>query len=156
MRVLATDAVMGAVPEAKAGVGSAMNDVVRQVAGALGIAIIGSIMNTVYRDRMMDATSGLPGDAIEPARDSLGAALVIAGRIGDPAGNALAVAARSGFVDAMGIAALTAAAVALGGALIVARWLPAHHAAAPVPQFPAQTAIHRQSPAFPEASADSS
>ena len=151
----ATDAVMGAVPEARAGVGSAMNDVVRQVAGALGIAIIGSIVNTVYRDRMMDATGGLPDGAIEPARDSVGAALGVATQIGGPAGDALAVAARSGFVDAMGIAALTAAAVALGGALIVARWLPAHHAATPVPHAPARTAILRQSPAYPETSTDS-
>jgi hypothetical protein len=132
-----------------------MNDVVRQVAGALGIAIIGSIMNTVYRDRMMDATGGLPDGAIEPARDSVGAALGVATQIGGPAGDALAVAARSGFVDAMGIAALTAAAVALGGALIVARWLPAHHAATPVPHAPARTAILRQSPAYPKTSTDS-
>jgi len=46
------DAVMGAVPETEAGVGSAMNDVVRQVAGALGIAIIGSILTTVYGSRL--------------------------------------------------------------------------------------------------------
>lgn len=124
----ATDAVMGAIPEARAGIGSAMNDVVRQVAGALGIAVIGSIMNTVYANRMGEATSGLPVDAAGPARDSVGAALGVAARVGGPAGDSLAAAARSGFVDAMGIAALVAAAVALGGAVLVARWLPARHA----------------------------
>ncbi|MCC6790690.1 MAG: DHA2 family efflux MFS transporter permease subunit, partial [Thermomicrobiales bacterium] len=123
----ATDAVMGAVPEAKAGVGSAMNDVVRQVAGAFGVAIIGSIMNTVYSDRMADASATLPAEAAGPARDSVGAALAIAVRLDGAMGNALASAARAAFVDAMGIAALTGAAVALAGAVMVLRWLPARH-----------------------------
>jgi EmrB/QacA subfamily drug resistance transporter len=122
-----TDAVMGAVPEAKAGVGSAMNDVVRQVAGALGVAIIGSIMTTAYGNRMAGATSGLPDPAASAASDSVGAALRIAGEIGGAPGEALALVARESFVDAMGIAALVAAGVALAGAIVVARWLPAHH-----------------------------
>jgi hypothetical protein len=125
----ATDSVMGAVPEAKAGVGSAMNDVVRQVAGAFGVAIIGSIMNTVYGNRMESATAGLPEAAAGPARDSVGAALQIAARLDGAAGDALANAARGAFVDAMGAAALTGAAVALVGAVIVLRWLPARHEA---------------------------
>ncbi|MDQ3656549.1 MAG: MFS transporter, partial [Chloroflexota bacterium] len=123
----ATEAVMGAVPEARAGVGSAMNDVVRQVAGALGVAIIGSIMNTVYRDRMTEPANTLPEPAGEAARDSVGAALQVASQVGGAPGEALAAAARSGFVDAMGIAALVAAGVALIGAALVARWLSAHH-----------------------------
>jgi predicted MFS family arabinose efflux permease len=125
----ATDSVMGAVPEAKAGVGSAMNDVVRQVAGAFGVAIIGSIMNTVYGNRMESATAGLPDAAAGPARDSVGAALQIAARLDGAAGDALADAARGAFVDAMSAAALTGAAVALVGAVIVLRWLPARHEA---------------------------
>ncbi len=64
----ATDAVMEAVPEANAGVGSAMNDVTRQVAGAFGVAIIGSLINTVYADRMTDATAALPPAAADLAR----------------------------------------------------------------------------------------
>jgi len=122
-----TDAVMGAVPEAKAGVGSAMNDVVRQVAGALGVAIIGSIMNTIYANRMDDATTGLPDPAATAASDSVGAALQVAAQAGGEAGAALATVARGAFVDAMGIAALVAAGIALTGAAIVGRWLPAHH-----------------------------
>ncbi len=133
----ATEAVMGAVPEAKAGVGSAMNDVVRQVAGALGVAIIGSIMNTVYRDRMAEPANALPNGANEAARDSVGAALQVAARIGEPAGAALAAAAKSSFVDAMGIAALVAAAVAIIGAGTVLSWLPAHHRDDPGEALPA-------------------
>jgi protein-S-isoprenylcysteine O-methyltransferase Ste14 len=122
-----TDAVMGAVPEARAGVGSAMNDVVRQVAGAFGVAIIGSILNTAYTRNMQDATAALPPQAAEPAGNSVGAALVVASRIGGQAGEALAAAGRAAFTDAMNVAALIAAAVALVGAVIVARNLPAHH-----------------------------
>jgi EmrB/QacA subfamily drug resistance transporter len=131
-----TDSVMGAVPEAKAGVGSAMNDVVRQVAGALGVAVIGSIMNTVYRSQMEDKTAGLPDPAAAAARDSVGAALQVASQVGDPAGAMLAISARVAFIDAMGVAALVAAGVLLAGVTIVLRWLPAHHAAVEVEPSP--------------------
>jgi EmrB/QacA subfamily drug resistance transporter len=127
-----TDSVMGAVPEAKAGVGSAMNDVVRQVGGALGVAIIGSIMNTVYRDRMSGETGSLPEPAADAARDSVGAALQVASQVGGPAGDTLALAARASFIDAMGAAAIVGSVVAVIGALVVSRWLPAHHLDSPV------------------------
>ena len=54
----ATDSVMGAVPEAKAGVASAMNDVARQVSGALGVAVVGSLVASLYSARMEDSTAG--------------------------------------------------------------------------------------------------
>jgi EmrB/QacA subfamily drug resistance transporter len=122
-----TDAVMGAVPEARAGVGSAMNDVVRQVAGAFGVAIIGSILNTVYTDKMDGPTAALPPQAAGPARDSVGAALVVASRIGDQAGEMLAAASRSAFTDAFNVAAFIAAGIALVGVVVVVWKLPAHH-----------------------------
>jgi EmrB/QacA subfamily drug resistance transporter len=120
-----TGSVMSAVPEAKAGVGSAMNDLLRQLGGALGIAIIGSVMNTAYRDRMADAVAGLPAGAAALARDSVGAAVAIAGQVGGAAGDALATVARASFVDALHVAAIVAAAVALGTAAFVARTIPA-------------------------------
>ena len=148
----ATGSVMEAVPEAKAGVGSAMNDVVRQVAGALGIAIIGSIMNSVYGNRMADVTSVLPGGAGDPARDSVGAALAVASQLGGPEGLALAASARTAFVDAMGNAALVAAAVALTGAAIVGRWLPAHHT--DVAGDRVEPVAHQGASSYPEIPAD--
>jgi EmrB/QacA subfamily drug resistance transporter len=119
-----TGTVMSAVPEAKAGVGSAMNDLLRQLGGALGVAVIGSIMNTVYRDRMTDVVAPLPGPAADAARDSVGAAVAIAGQIGGAAGDALAAVARLAFVDAFGLAALVAAGVALSTSVFVARAMP--------------------------------
>jgi EmrB/QacA subfamily drug resistance transporter len=120
----ATGTVMSAVPEAKAGVGSAMNDLLRQLGGALGVAVIGSVMNTVYRDRTADAVAGLPGAAAAAAGDSVGAAVAIATRIGGPTGEALATIARAAFVDGLAAAAILAAVVALGTAVFVLRVMP--------------------------------
>ena len=124
----ATSAVMGAVPEAKAGVGSAMNDLLRQLGGALGVAILGSVMNTVYRDRIGEALAGLPPAAADAAGDSVGAAVAIAGQVGGPGGAALAGTARSAFVDGLGIAAVVAALIAAGTAILIGRTMPAHGA----------------------------
>jgi len=101
-----------------------MNDLFRQLGGALGVAIIGSAINTVYRDRMTAAVTALPPQAAGPAGDSVGAAIAIAGRIGGAAGDALAAAARNGFVDALGVAAIIAAGVAVVTAVLVARTMP--------------------------------
>jgi len=120
-----TGAVMSAVPQAKAGVGSATNDLFRQLGGALGVAVIGSAINTVYRDQMEDVLGGLPGPAADAAGDSVGAAVAIAGQVGGVAGEALATAARLGFTDALGVAAVIASAVALGTAVFVFRAMPA-------------------------------
>lgn len=135
----ATDAIMGAVPEANAGVGSAMNDVIRQVAGALSIAIIGSVVNTVYQTRMDTDDFSLPPDAIGAVQDSLGAAVTIAARLPEQAATPLRDAAQAAFVDAFGIAYIVAAATALVGAILVARFMPAHH----LPRAESETASHR-------------
>ncbi len=67
----ATDAVMGAVPEANAGVGSALNDVTRNVGGALGVGIMGSIVNFIYSSDVagLPATAGKVRKALPKARE---------------------------------------------------------------------------------------
>jgi EmrB/QacA subfamily drug resistance transporter len=127
-----TAAVMGAVPEEKAGVGSAMNDLLRQLGGALGVAVIGSVINTVYRDRMADVVADLPASAAAAAGDSVGAAVAIAGRLGGQAGEALAAAARTSFVEALAPAAIIAAGIAVTTAVLVVRAMPARAALEPV------------------------
>lgn len=122
-----TDAVMGAVPEANAGIASAMNDVTRQVSGAFGVAVIGSVINTAYSGRMDAAVTGLPPEAAEAASDSVGAASRIASMLPDPLGSGLAAAADVAFTDALGIAVLVSAGVAVAGAALIARFLPARH-----------------------------
>jgi EmrB/QacA subfamily drug resistance transporter len=128
----ATDSVMSAVPESRAGVGSAMSDVTRQVGGALGVAVIGSLIGSAYA-----------GDVSGPAGESIGAAHAIAGRIGGPAGHELAESASRAFTDALGVGLTAAAAVALAGALLVLLRLPgdrARSAAAVPPAAAAQPA----------------
>lgn len=106
-----------------------MNDLVRQVAGAFGVAIIGSVVNVVYADQMEPAVAGLPERTAGPASDSVGAALQVAAQVGGPNAVALAEAARSSFVDALGVASIIAGVVVLSGAIVVARYLPneTHH-----------------------------
>jgi EmrB/QacA subfamily drug resistance transporter len=121
----ATESIMGSLPLAKAGVGSAVNDTTRQVGGALGVAIIGSVLSSIYGDRVVETFTGrLPESAVEAARGSLGGALAIADAAGS-AGEPLAVAARGAFVDAMHGGAVVAAVAAGLGALVTLLFLPA-------------------------------
>ncbi|MEV4422350.1 MFS transporter [Patulibacter sp. NPDC049589] len=124
----ATEAIMGVVPAAKAGIGSAVNDATRELGGTLGVAVIGSVSLSLYRDGV--AGPGVPASVLEPARESIGSALAAAGelaRSGDPAGaGALVRAAQGGFLDGLQAGCLTAAGVVLVGAVLVLLWLPAH------------------------------
>ena len=106
----ATESVMSVLPLAKAGVGSAMNDTVRMVGGALGVAVLGSVLSSGYR-------AGMDG-APEQAQESVGAALA-QGR-----DSGLADQAIDAFVNGMHTTAIVAAAVALAGALLAFAFLP--------------------------------
>jgi EmrB/QacA subfamily drug resistance transporter len=122
-----TESIMGSLPPAKAGVGSAVNDTTRQVGGALGVAIIGSVLASTYGTKVGDAVSGqpLPGGVANEVENSLGFALETASRLGGPAGETLANTARTAFVDGMHQGFLVAAAAALVGAIVALVWLPA-------------------------------
>src|SRR3954447_19896527 len=120
----ATEAIMGALPRAKAGIGSAMNDVVREVGGTLGIAVLGSLLTSSYGSGMNDATAGLPAAAAEAASDSVGGAHEVAAQLGGAGGAKLIDTANSAFVDAMATTATLAAAAAVIGALIALAFLP--------------------------------
>jgi len=113
----ATESIMGSLPRAKAGVGSAVNDTTRQVGGALGVAILGSLLASTY-------ASSLGSAAPAAARASVGAALDLARQLGGDEGAALAASARSAYVDGMGVGVLVAAGVALSGALVALVFLP--------------------------------
>ena len=128
----ATEAVMGAVPEHRAGVGSAMNDVTRQIAGAFGIAIVGSAMNAIYSNKMTTAVAGLPDAMADAAGDSVGAAIAIGVQLPGDAGLALTDAARLAFVDAFTLAVLISAGIALAGAVATLRFMPARGPESPL------------------------
>ena len=96
----ATDAVMGALPVGKAGVGSAVNDTTRQVGGALGVAILGSILSSAYGSRLGDLA---PGGVPDVARDGLAGALGVAGQLPGEAGRVFAAQATEAFVHGMDV-----------------------------------------------------
>ncbi len=123
----ATESILASLPREKAGVGSAVNDTTREVGGTLGVAVLGSIMASVYGGRILDALSGtsLPAGLRAAAGDSLAAALQIAGGVGGAAGRGIALAAQDAFVQAFQIGSVVTGAVALVGAVIALLFLPA-------------------------------
>src|SRR5215207_1446503 len=128
----ATEAVVGAVPAARSGVASAMNTVARMVAGALGVAVIGSLVNSIYRTDLEPHVTGLPAPAREAAGESIGAAGAVAAHLPGDAGSALMAGAADAFTGAMGIGMVVAGAMSLAAAVLVARVLPGKPAPEPV------------------------
>jgi EmrB/QacA subfamily drug resistance transporter len=127
----ATEAIMGAVPKEKAGVGSAVNDATRELGGTLGVAVIGSIFASLYLHSIdgSHVAAAIPADFLARARQSIGAALLGARQLGttDPhAANLLASAAQHAFFDGFQAGCLVAAGVSAVGAVFVALALPAH------------------------------
>ena len=123
----ATESIMGSLPPAKAGVGSAMNDTTRQMGGALGVAIIGSVLATRYRPGVASRLTALhaPARVIAQAKDSVGGAVNAARQLGGTLGAQVAASARLEFVHAFGGALRVGSAVVLLAAAIVFKFLPA-------------------------------
>jgi EmrB/QacA subfamily drug resistance transporter len=129
----ATEAIMGVVPRAKAGVGSAVNDATRLLGSTLGVAVIGSVYASLYNNRL---TSRLPAELPAPlartAHDSVGRALELANRAnlnGHPAlAKAVHAAASNAFFHGFGAACLVAAGVSAVAAIATLLLLPAHPA----------------------------
>jgi EmrB/QacA subfamily drug resistance transporter len=122
----ATESVMGSLPGADTGVGAATNGAFMQTGGALGVAIIGSLLNTRYTGDITAvlAPYHVPATALSAISGSLGGALAVAARAGGQLGTELATAARSAFVSGMDLGLLTAACVALGGCAVALAVLP--------------------------------
>jgi hypothetical protein len=135
----ATESIMGSLPLAKAGVGSAMNDTTRMVGGALGVAVLGSILASSYGAAIAPALGGVPPQVAAAAGDSIGAASTIAGQLGAQ-GQALLQAARAAYIEGMGDAVLVGSAVAAAGAVLVLLFLPARARHRDEPEVAAQPA----------------
>jgi hypothetical protein len=130
----ATESIMGSLPLAKAGVGSAVNDTTRQVGGALGVAILGSITNSMYRSSVASSKviSALPASARAAVRNGIGNALGVAQQVPSKVAAAgIAADAKAAFVHAMTSTAVIGAVFALAGAAVALVWLPARPKAEP-------------------------
>jgi hypothetical protein len=119
-----TGSIMSAVPLGRAGVGSAMNDTTRELGGALGVAVLGSIVASRYNSEIASAISGLAPATHSLADSGLSGALEVGGQIGGVQGAHIASTARQAYVSGMSIATLVGAAVALIASVIVYRNLP--------------------------------
>jgi hypothetical protein len=109
---------MSGVPHEKAGVGSAVNDTTREVGGALGIAILGSIVSSAYRSNV--DLSKVPPEAADAAKESVGAALGVSRSLDPAAGAALAEHAGAAFTDAINVAMAVSAVISvIAGAVVL-------------------------------------
>ncbi|MBW8703888.1 Antiseptic resistance protein [Streptomyces sp. MBT84] len=122
--------IMQALPREKAGSASALSNTFRQVGGALGIAVLGSVLSATYRDGIQDKLALLPAGVRHTAGESIEATLGVAAKLG-PNGKALVSPANDAFLHAMHVTALCGAGVAVLGVIVVALFLPGK---APVPQ----------------------
>lgn len=127
----ATEAIMGVVSPDKAGMGSAVNDATRELGGTLGVAVIGTVALSVYREGLLDAP--LPQQLAEPARDSVGAAIAASQQVAASPGDAgvhvaaqLTELARTSFVDGFSTGCVVACAVTAAAAILTLIYLPAH------------------------------
>ncbi|MEU3098019.1 MFS transporter [Streptomyces sp. NPDC006967] len=143
----ATASLMSVVPPAKAGAGQAVSQTMRQVAGALGVAVIGSILGVVYRSGMEDSVNVLPQALREEAAGSIGGTLraVNAAKLGDQA-PALIEKAVDAYLSGMEVTMLVAAGVALLSAVVAVRWLPKTAPKPPMPPAPKPTAEAADTP----------
>jgi MFS family permease len=113
----ATTAIVSSLPPAKQGVASSINDLSRELGGAIGIAVLGSLLNSVYRSDISQHTTALPATLAAKAQESLGAAQLIGHRIDS---HKLIDQANAAFVHGVNLALLAAAAVLIASATIVA------------------------------------
>ncbi|GGK78284.1 DHA2 family efflux MFS transporter permease subunit [Mangrovihabitans endophyticus] len=118
------DAILAVLPPERAGSGTAIAMTLRQAGGALGVAVLGSLLSQVYTDRL-DVT-GLPPTAAEAARDSLAGAVAVASRVGDPG---LAGSAQAAYVDGMQLVLVVCAAIAFCGAVLTMLFMPGRRSA---------------------------
>ena len=113
----ATGEIMSSVPLSKAGVGSAVNDTTRELGGALGIAILGSIATSAYRSAIDVAGLGLEAGPRHLAEDSIGTAALVARQV--PAGDAVRAQAATAFTDAFILASIVSVGIVLAAAVAV-------------------------------------
>jgi EmrB/QacA subfamily drug resistance transporter len=121
-----TGSVMGSVPGEHTGVAGGTNGTFIQTGGALGVAVVGSLLSTRYDDHVTSALASyhLPAAATRAVHDTFGAALAVAHQIGGPVGAAIADAARSAFMSGMHLGLITAALVVLVGAAVALATIP--------------------------------
>lgn len=120
-----TNTLIASVPRNRSGMSSAMNDTVRELGGALGVAVLGAILSAVYEDKIKAVASAFPEQIREGLESSLTVAIRITDKLG-PAATDVANAAKDAFMSGMSQAALIAAVIIFVASLIALFGLPKH------------------------------
>jgi MFS transporter, DHA2 family, multidrug resistance protein len=111
--------MVGAAPPERAGAAAGISETSSEFGGALGIAVLGAIGTAVYRGQIDDSVPpGVPADAAEAARDTLGGAVASGDELPGQLAPELVDAAREAFTQALQVAATLNAAVAIGAAIL--------------------------------------
>lgn len=122
--------IVASLPLAKAGVGSAVNDLTREVGGAVGIAVLGSLLTTKYTSHMRAAIRPLeaqiPAPARGPVTDSIQGAYAVADQAPAQFAEGLRAAAKHGFVNGFRTSMLVAALIAIAAMLVISTFIPNH------------------------------
>lgn len=118
---LASDLIVSTAPPERAGAAAGISEMSAELGGALGIALLGSVVTIIYRATVGGAIAGnLPPDVLEAARNTLGGALSAAGALSDEHSAALVRVSRNAFVEAFRAVALASAAITLIAAVVTA------------------------------------
>ncbi|WP_406118435.1 MFS transporter [Streptomyces sp. NBC_00989] len=147
----ATDTIMGSFPENELGVGGGANDTALELGGSLGIAILGSLLGTTYKDKLTDLAGGhLPAAALDTAKDSVGGGLAVAQQIaktpsaGPQQAQALVDAVHESFAHGVAQTSLVGGIIMAAGTLIVLAVLPGRRTTGtPEPEQPQATETSR-------------
>jgi len=122
------NSVLGAVPKSRAGVGSAVGNVSFQVGGALGVAALGSALSSVYQARMESALSttlsSLPSDLAGAARESIGAAITISGKLPEKMQQSLTSLSGQSFMEGWQVVLLVICATGIAGVIVTLFFMP--------------------------------
>ncbi len=120
-----TDSIMAAVPVEDAGVGSAVNDVSRELGSALGIAVLGSVINGIYRSNVEENLAGqVPEEAVEVAKEGIGVVAATAGEFPADVGQTTFAVAGESFIDAMNSGFWISAGVMTAAVVVAATLIP--------------------------------
>jgi len=122
-----TNILMASVPRNRSGMGSAMNDTVRELGGALGVAVLGAILSAAYESHVRKTAEAFTGPIKEGIESSLAVAMKVAEKLG-PAGETVVNSAKDAFMSGVSQAALIAAIIIFACALIAFFGLPKHTA----------------------------
>lgn len=124
---LTTELIVGSAPPERAGAASGISETGAELGGALGIALLGSVGVAAYRGQLSASLPAeIPADVVETARDTLGAAMGVAGDLPGPMGAKVVEAAQSAFVSGMHVVAAIGTILAVGVALVAWHALRAH------------------------------